>query len=346
MANPYHDFTANKIDPHGMSSLSQGVGGLAQAFAQQYQAKKQQEDTIKLLMLKSQIEQSQALAQEKAKQQAIFDMQGQQIERARKMYPEMFSGSIGAPINQDMNFNPLRGMQDAVSSSVGRGVSRGTNPIDVTADKTNSMPMGEQFNPVKSAAPSPFIMQADPMNGSIKQVKNPAYERSEKPPTAGQETTALYASRISQANKIFDNLERYINNLPVVGTALSGIAPNFMRDKNYQSYDQAKRNFVNAVLRRESGAVISPTEFENANQQYFPQPGDKPEVIEQKRLNRDLVMKNFIKSSGKAYVPYEEPGGRGTSKQLDQNTAREILKQAGGDKNKARELAKQQGFIF
>lgn len=50
--------------------------------------------------------------------------------------------------------------------------------------------------------------------------------------------------------------------------------------------DQAKRDFINSVLRRESGAVISDAEFANAERQYFPQVGDKPAVIAQKAKNR------------------------------------------------------------
>ena len=68
------------------------------------------------------------------------------------------------------------------------------------------------------------------------------------------------------------------NAVPVLG--------NYAKSADAQKYDQAKRDFVNAVLRRESGAVISPSEFDNAEKQYFPQPGDDPQTIEQKRLNR------------------------------------------------------------
>lgn len=39
-------------------------------------------------------------------------------------------------------------------------------------------------------------------------------------------------------------------------------------------------------------------------------------------------------------------GGTSQLKQLDQTTAAEILKRAGGDKNKAREIAKQEGYSF
>jgi hypothetical protein len=65
-----------------------------------------------------------------------------------------------------------------------------------------------------------------------------------------------------------------------------------------QQYEQAKRNFVNAVLRRESGAAIAPTEFENAEAQYFPTWGDKPTTIAQKKANRDLVIKNILREGG------------------------------------------------
>jgi hypothetical protein len=78
--------------------------------------------------------------------------------------------------------------------------------------------------------------------------------------------------------------------VPVVG--------NFAKSDDAQKYTQAKRDFINAVLRRESGAVISPEEFSNADQQYFPQPGDGEEVIKQKRRNRETTIQGLKVSSG------------------------------------------------
>lgn len=102
--------------------------------------------------------------------------------------------------------------------------------------------------------------------------------------------------------------ERELSALEDEGTsvwnkAASGLplgAGNFLVSKDAQKFNQAKRNFINAVLRRESGAVISEAEFENANQQYFPQPGDAPEVIEQKRKNREDAIAGFKLGSGPA----------------------------------------------
>lgn len=138
-----------------------------------------------------------------------------------------------------------------------------------------------------------------------------------KPPSQGQETTALYASRIKQANDVLGQIESFINNqgpkeMMQAGLPKNGFT-NWLKSEDMQSYEQAQSNFLNAVLRRESGAVISPSEFAEGRRQYFPQPGDKPAVIAQKKANRDLVMKNFVKAAGRAYVPYEQtdnPPGR------------------------------------
>jgi hypothetical protein len=61
--------------------------------------------------------------------------------------------------------------------------------------------------------------------------------------------------------------------MPVVGGALEPLANKSMSD-NSQKAEQAQRDFVNAVLRRESGAAISESEFDNARRQYFPESGD------------------------------------------------------------------------
>lgn len=120
--------------------------------------------------------------------------------------------------------------------------------------------------------------------------------REDKPPTSAQSTVASYAERIHQATRALDSLtqgtgERIYNR----------IAPNFFQTEKGQAFDQAERNFINAVLRRESGAVISPSEFVEARKQYIPQPGDEPTVLKLKAEARKTVKDSFIKAAGKAY---------------------------------------------
>ncbi len=96
------------------------------------------------------------------------------------------------------------------------------------------------------------------------------------------------------------NLVEYgISNTPYV----PDVAKNKLHSKEYQQFDQAKRDFINAQLRRESGAAISPSEFDSANKQYFPVPGDSPEVIAQKRANRRVAVEAMGREGGQAYRP-------------------------------------------
>ena len=64
--------------------------------------------------------------------------------------------------------------------------------------------------------------------------------------------------------------------------------PYLFKSDRFKQIEQAQRDFINAALRRESGAAIAESEFENARLQYFPQPGDTPEVVKQKQKNREM----------------------------------------------------------
>lgn len=121
-----------------------------------------------------------------------------------------------------------------------------------------------------------------------------------------QGAAAGFADRMVQAEEVLSS--------PEIEAALTSVeqdlkrqAPfgmdNFLVSPDYQMADQAKRNFINAVLRRESGAVISPQEFENAEKQYFPRPGDSPEVIAQKKENRRIAIEGVTRSAGPNYAP-------------------------------------------
>lgn len=122
-------------------------------------------------------------------------------------------------------------------------------------------------------------------------------------PTEGQFTTANYATRLEQSNPIISDYKPLSDTkffAAQKAEQVGGIA-NLLIPAADQNLFQAQRNFLNATLRRESGAVISPTEFADGARQYFPQPGDNEQVLAQKKANRDLVTRNFVGMSGNAY---------------------------------------------
>ena len=140
-----------------------------------------------------------------------------------------------------------------------------------------------------------------------------------KPLTEAEGRNTGFLIRAQESGGILGNMEVQGTNLKDRLSSSVPIVGNYMVSDDYQKFDQAKRDFVNAILRRESGAVISPQEFDNADKQYFPQPGDSPEVIAQKRQNRDLATRGML-----AEVPDQQnrlnqvTGNKGTTAQQPQ----------------------------
>src|SRR5690606_12518456 len=112
--------------------------------------------------------------------------------------------------------------------------------------------------------------------------------------------TGIYADRMTNSGKIIEGLEQagtslgesFLNGLPL---------GNYMVSGDYQKFEPAQRDFINAVLRRESGAVISDEEFANARKQYLPQRGDTTEVLAQKRQNRQIAIEGMRRAAGPSY---------------------------------------------
>lgn len=78
----------------------------------------------------------------------------------------------------------------------------------------------------------------------------------------------------------------------------AGFVPRGLQSDARQVFDQATRNMINAFLRRESGATISDEEFDNARQQYIPQPGDDEAVLAVKRDNRNAMVASLRTEAG------------------------------------------------
>lgn len=115
---------------------------------------------------------------------------------------------------------------------------------------------------------------------------------SGKPQNASQSAANSYANRLAEANIAINNLGNQftgkLSQLPMF---------NFMKSSDRQVYEQAQKNFITAVLRRESGASIAPSEFDTAADVYFPQPGDSSEVVKQKAQTRNIVINNFYREA-------------------------------------------------
>lgn len=132
--------------------------------------------------------------------------------------------------------------------------------------------------------------------------------KAEKP-TDGQSTTALYARRAKEADQVLSGTEDVgKSSWENIKSAVPKVG-NHLVSEDFQKFEQAQRNFINALLRKESGAVIGPEEFDNARKQYFPQPGDSDAVLVQKRQNRQTAIEELTKAAGPAMPRQPLPTG-------------------------------------
>lgn len=141
-----------------------------------------------------------------------------------------------------------------------------------------------------------------------------------KPLNDTQSKALLFGSRMREANNVLEELAKSGTTTSIPGSRSGygvGSVVTALSSAPRQQIDQAKRDFVNAVLRRESGAVIAQSEFDNADKQYFPQIGDSPQVIEQKKRNRQLAIDGILAEVPEAKRDSLKPAGPKPGDEVD-----------------------------
>jgi hypothetical protein len=139
-----------------------------------------------------------------------------------------------------------------------------------------------------------------------------------KAPNEAQGNAIAYGVRMDGANKILEGLEgKGVTSggrikgfvagtlealVPYQGEKLAAGAESvlrpFLSSEAQNNYEQAKENFITAVLRKESGASISPAEFAREERKYFPQVGDDASTIKQKQEARKLAISAIRQVAG------------------------------------------------
>ncbi len=144
-------------------------------------------------------------------------------------------------------------------------------------------------------------------------LQDKAASREEKAKIAKQfeSKAAAFASRMEQAEIEAEASEADVNvdalgfqggleKIPVVGGLGSTVMQYNLSPKTKQ-YQEARRFFINAVLRSESGATVTQSEFENAAVTYFAQPGDKQSDLQRKKEFRKEAIRGMVQEAGPAW---------------------------------------------
>jgi len=181
--------------------------------------------------------------------------------------------------------------------------ARGQNMADARSRESTAAAMTKPFE-VTGADGNPILVQQDRQGNIVPVSGYGPKSGSAKPLTDAQAKALLFGTRAQESEKVLNEVgDKYspagiatkqaLGKAPLIGGALEMGANAALSDKS-QQVEQAQRDFINAVLRRESGAVISDSEFANAAKQYFPQPNDSQTVKAQKAKNRSLAINGML----------------------------------------------------
>lgn len=128
--------------------------------------------------------------------------------------------------------------------------------------------------------------------------------------TEGNSKDLGFAARMTGA---LDTLDPIAGNLTNFWEKMAGGAPaglgNYMQSEEFQQADQAGQEFITAMLRKDSGAVISPEEKKTYGDLYLPQPGDKPNTLKQKAAARRRAVKALAIGIPAAAIAAAEKAG-------------------------------------
>lgn len=236
--------------------------------------------------LKDQILRNQELAKQRRRQQPISDIDRKYLQK------KLLDAGIDKTLPDDYTYGDV---EDNVFFGQFKDNMKGVAEKPLTPYQRESLDLRKQ------AIEAQKVRQAE-----AKEERKAAVARAEKKETVGtatQNTAAMFADRIAEAEGVFDKLEKEGFDRTSAFKGAQSMLPNVVAGRlpggsQLLQQEQAERNFINAVLRRESGAAIAESEFQNAEKQYFPRPGDSPEVVAQKKKNRELVLQGLRREAG------------------------------------------------
>jgi hypothetical protein len=129
-----------------------------------------------------------------------------------------------------------------------------------------------------------------------------------RPPSAEESKAYGYFKRMDDAARALATMDSAIAQKSTIGQAWQNNAPNFLQSEEGQVFNQAKKQFTEAYLRRDSGAAISNGEYAQVDREYFPQPGDGPQVLARKQQGRKVAIEAIEKEAGRAIRKFDAPG--------------------------------------
>lgn len=238
----------------------------------------------------------------------------QKLDQVASPYRPLMASAMGQPDNgQPIHWESLMALKGLTAQEQGQADIQ-----QKLAEKQVLFPMELQLAQARAEAVRPPVnwntvqegaYQVNPLTGESRATGISPKQTEPKPLQEWQRKNIDFGTRMSEANDIITEIGKNYNPEAVKiakgleDIPLAGYAANALISPKDQQIIQAQRQFVNSVLRPESGASISPAEFENAAKQYFPQPNDTDETIARKEQARQTAIEGLMVGIPREYMP-------------------------------------------
>lgn len=121
----------------------------------------------------------------------------------------------------------------------------------------------------------------------------------------------IYFDRANAAEEILNQHEEQLTSLSQKAGAGVPLVGNYLVSDEYQQAQQAGREFLASILRKDTGAAITQQEFDLYGPMFLPMPGDSDAVLAQKKESRRIAIDAIQKTLGKgAPLANERTGQR------------------------------------
>ena len=137
------------------------------------------------------------------------------------------------------------------------------------------------FQDWESSKRGGMSLQVDPTTGAV------TFQQGNiKPLTESQSKDTVFATRAEGSLALIDQFGDALTSLPETMAGGVPVIGNYAKSPQFQQAQQAGLEFLQAILRKDTGAAITPQETASYGQTYLPGPGDSPQVLEQKKQSR------------------------------------------------------------
>jgi hypothetical protein len=218
--------------------------------------------------------------------------------RTRELTPGTpeYDHELRVRTDQALTHEQLQQIQFKTLEEFGKAQAKASGEVAGGGGTPAASHVVKEFNPATGKEEEKLV-RTDPRTGEI--VGKTVLGQTAPKLTEVQGKAASFAAQMKQSEGILDGLGQEFDPAAFSTTA-QGFVPNRLKSDEVQLYETAKKNWITAVLRQQSGAAIAKHEFTRYESQFFPQDGDSKDVIVQKKKLRDEQTKLMELQAGPA----------------------------------------------